>query len=60
MKYKVCIYSVTRNASYITIEADSEEAAELKAQGIWYEDDRAFSNKLLDESIEDVVVTTGE
>ena len=53
--YKVCIDVVTYTRNFITIEADNEEAAILQAQDIWYEDDRAFSKKLMDESVQDIV-----
>ena len=52
--YRVTVYTTIRSANFITIEADSEEAAEIAARDIFFEDDRAFSTKLLDESVEDI------
>jgi len=53
-KYKVCLYVTTYTKQFITIDADNEETAEAAAMQIWYEDDRAFSAKLMDESVEDI------
>ena len=53
-KYQVCLYVNTVTANYITIEADSEELAEQNAMNIWYEDDRAFSSKLRDQTVDEI------
>lgn len=53
-QFEVAIYTTTRMANYITVEADSVEAAADMARDIWYEDDRAFSARLLDETVEDI------
>lgn len=54
--YKICLTVTTTTSNYIEIEADSEESAEMEAMRVWYEDDRAFSSKLRDETVDDVQV----
>jgi len=55
-KYKLCITVTTITSNYIEIEADSEKSAEMEAMRVWYEDDRAFSTKLRDETVDDIEV----
>jgi len=57
-KYRVCLYVVERTANYISIEADTEEAAIAAAQNEWYAyGQNAFSSICLEEETEEITAT---